>query len=339
MTELATRYALVLVETGSPESPSDVRHFLTRLYSDPFVMDTPFGAEYQKLFSSVIGFYRASKLEAALKACGGKGPERTALPELAEALAAALSAGGESWRPYTAFRHAAPRIRDVVQQARQDGAQRVVLLFARPFATSAGSGSAAAEVRGLAADQDELPLSLLDRCDDAPELRQVYAELLREAHATLPEALRADAELLFTLRGQPIPGASVDPSLEPARRFVDDVCARAGLGNRATVAFQCGTDPRADLSPSVEEVLERFAREKKQAVVAMPLSHLVETLATKWELDGPLQEAAKARGVSTWVRAPCPGARPSAVAALEKVVRRHLVDIGAAQGAGSDEPK
>lgn len=322
MSQAAAPRALVLVETGLPANVDDARAWLTRVYADPAVLDTPFGADYQRLFAAVLARFRARHLRTALEAVAGKLTEREELLALATAITARLEEGGDRWLPFVAFRHAAPSMAEALREAIEAGCSHVIFLFARPFSAVAASGSAAAEVRQLAASHESLQISFISHFDEAPGVRAAFAAALGEALSSLPEHVRGDAELLFTLRGQPLGGAKRDPALDAAQPFIEAVKAAAGLENRSSIAFQCRTDPRADLAPSVEEAIEQLG--SKQALVVVPLSHLAETLATRWELDVHLAGLARARGIAHFARAACPGGRPELTEALTALVRDHV---------------
>ncbi|MGI5862818.1 MAG: ferrochelatase [Myxococcales bacterium] len=316
------KIALLLLDIGEPENAADIKPFLKRLYGDPRMMRLPFGTELQKLFASFIAMMRAPKLSAALEGARGKAREREQLEPLLEALCAKLNADrGRQFVPVLGLRHASPSIPEAVTKARAEKCRRIVGLWARPFRSEA-SLSARAELALVAGEDQGLDVSVIDHYDDSPEARAVWGDLTRQAIESLPREERDDAHVLFALHGMPISG-TVDPGLEEADRFARALVEAEGLKQSWSVAYACGTDPRASLLPTIEDELARLGPQRR-AVVVVPLAHACETLLTRWEIDKALREAAKKQGIKHFARADCPAGRTDFTEALTTLVRRHV---------------
>ncbi|MGC4120659.1 MAG: ferrochelatase [Myxococcales bacterium] len=260
-------------------------------------------------------------------------PRRPSFEKLAAALAMGL--GGRlsrSVQPFVAYRHAKPGIEEALKQAQAAGCQRVVGLFARTFASSAGSDSMRAALALAAEDLPDLDVSMIDAVEDDAAIRSAFAAEAREALLSVPEPDRASAHLLFLLQGQPVKERR-DPTLPRAQLFAQSVKDAMGVANPSTFAYQTGVDPRAPLLPDAAEEVARLASLKCRALVLVPLSHACEGLATRWELDEGLVKLAKQLGIGCVARAHAPSGSPTFRAALEDVLRRHLEDMGRYRGA------
>jgi ferrochelatase len=318
----------VLLDIGMPDSAKDAAGWLTKLYADPHVLQTVVAGPFLDLLAWYTSLVRRSALSSALEAVGGKAPEKAELEKLAAALAMGL--GGQLSRtvqPFVAFRHASPGIEETLKQAQSAGCRRVVGLFARTFASSAGSDSMRAALSMAAEDLPDLDVSMIDGFEDDAAIRASFAAEATRALGAIPESERAGAHLLFLLQGQPVKERR-DPTLPRAQRFAQAVKDAMGVANPSTFAYQTGVDPRAPLLPDAAEEIARLAGEKRRALVLVPLSHACEGLSTRWELDLGLVKRARELGIAHVARAQAPSASPSFRAALEDVVRRHIEDMG-----------
>jgi protoheme ferro-lyase len=317
-----------MLDIGMPASPKEAGAWLTELYADPHVLQTSVAGPFLDLLAWYTSLVRRSALSSALEAVGGQAPEKAELEKLVAALA--LGLGGRLSRavqPFVAFRHAKPGIVEALQQAQSAGCRRVVGVFARTFASSAGSDSMRAALALAAEDLPDLDVSMVDAFEDDAAIRASFAAEAKEALANVPESERAGAHLLFLLQGQPVKERR-DPTLPRAQLFAQAVKDAMGVANPSTFAYQTGVDPRAPLLPDAAEEIARLAGQKCRALVLIPLSHACEGLATRWELDLGLVKLARELGIAHVSRANAPSGSPTFRAALEDLVKRHLDDMG-----------
>jgi protoporphyrin/coproporphyrin ferrochelatase len=319
--------ALLLMDIGTPADVADARPFLKRLYADPHVLQFSLSGMLLELLAWGIGMSRGARLVEALRAVGGRAPEKAELEELSRTLAASLTrALGRPFSGFVAFRHAKPGVVEALDQIRTAGCRRIAGLFARTFPSSAGSGSMRAELTLCASDVPELDVSMIDGFASDLGVRKAFATEAREALASLPEAERDGARLLFVLQGQPL-REKRDPALPLARELAEAVRDAMGVKNAFGVAYQSEVDPRATLSPQAADEIARLGAEKCRALVLVPVSHVCETLATRWELDQLLVPKAKAAGIAHVVRMRAPAAGAPMQQALAELLQRHLAEM------------
>jgi ferrochelatase len=112
-----------------------------------------------------------------------------------------------------------------------------------------------------------------------------------------------------------IPGkiAEISSSLSTQHSALSTSC-------RATLAWQSKVGPMKWLEPSVEKVLEAWARESVKELVLVPVSFVNEHSETLYELD--VLYAGKARDLGMAVRrVPALGTAPAFIAGLAALVR------------------
>ena len=319
--------ALLLLDIGTPADVADARPFLKRLYADPHVLQMPLSGMLLELLAWGIGMSRGARLVEALRAVGGRAPEKAELEQLAETLAVSLTRKlGRPFSPFVAFRHSKPGVVETLDKIRAAGCRRVVALFARTFPSPAGSGSMRAELTLCASDVSGLDVSMIDGFASDAGVRQAFAVEAKEALASLPESERDAARLLFVVQGQP-QRARKDPVLPLARELAEAVRDAMGVKNAFSVAYQSEVDPRATLLPQAKDEIARLAAEKCRGLVLVPVSHVCETLATRWELDLLLVPMAKAAGIAHVVRVRAPAAGAPMQQALAEVVERHFAEM------------
>jgi len=319
--------ALILLDIGAPETPKDAGQWLNEVYSDPLVMQASVAGPFLGLWAKIISMLRRRTLSSALDAVGGAPPEKSELEKLAAVLAMGLDSRLScSVYPLVAFRHAKPGVEEALEQASRAGARRAVGLFARTFASSAGSQSMRKHLSLAADDKPDLDVSMIDGFEEAPAIHAAFAEEAKDALASLPESERAGAHLLFLLQGLPIKG-NRDPALPRAQSFAQAVKDAMGVSNPSSLAYQTGVDPRAPLLPDVVEELTQLAKKKVSSVLFIPISHACEGLATLWEIDKKLIDLAKNLGVANVARAKAPAKSSLFRAALENLVAKHLEEM------------
>jgi len=319
--------ALVLLDIGSPESEADAGAFLQRVYSDPHVMQFPLSGAFLDLLALGFSLMRRGSLRAMLRAVGGKAPERAELERLATVLALGLSARLKTRvQPFVAYRHANPGITEIFQQARGAGCRRVVGVFARTFASSAGSESMRAELSLSANEFPDLDTSMVDGFEAPAAIRKAFAVEAKNALDSIPQDERSAAHLMFLIQGQPIRG-KVDPVLMRAKVFAEVVREAMGVSNPCSVAYQNGVDPHAAMLPDASEEIEQLAAAKTRALVLIPAAHACEGLFTRWELDTVLVEQARKAGIAHVRRSRAPAEGADFRAALEELVAKHLDEM------------
>jgi protoporphyrin/coproporphyrin ferrochelatase len=282
--------AVILMAYGSPEHPEDIRPYLEDIREGRPVSD---GA--------------VAELTERYRRIGGRSP----LDELTERQRAALER--ELGLPvYVGMKHWWPRIADAVEQALDEGADRLVAVVLAPH-YSALSIEGYRE-RLAAALQGRADLVFVESWHDVEPFIAVLADRIRgtEAHVvftahSLPERVLA--------MGDPYK----DQLLKTSRLVAD----RAGV-ERWSFAFQ-SESPTGEpwLGPDILDELTRLHADGVEQVLVCPVGFVSDHLEILWDLDVEARERAAELGLEL-DRIESLNDDPAFIRALGEVVREAL---------------
>jgi protoporphyrin/coproporphyrin ferrochelatase len=154
------------------------------------------------------------------------------------------------------------------------------------------------------------------------------AECVEEGLATLPEHLRANAEVVLSAHSLPLRVLSMGDRYEIEFRAVAEAVIAHRLARGATqhhvIAFQSqGMDGGAWLGPDLATVYEQANARGATALVIAPIGFVADHVETLYDLDIEARERATSAGL-VFGRAPAPNDRPSFIEALARVATPFL---------------
>ena len=191
--------AIVLFNLGGPDRPEAVRPFLFNLFNDPAIIDAP--GPLRWLLAQTISRRRAPIARKIYQELGGGSPLLANTRIQAEALEAALNAGGDrEFKVFIAMRHWHPMSDETARAVTAHGPDQVVLLPLYPqFSTTTTGSSVTDWTRAAAKAGLTTPTRSLCCYPTQPGFIAEVAALLRTA---LAEA--GDGPLvLFSAHGLP----------------------------------------------------------------------------------------------------------------------------------------
>ncbi len=329
---------VVLMNLGGPDRPESVRPFLLNLFRDPEVLRLPGGAPVRRAFAWLIATLRAPKARRIYDEIGGspllactKAQERALESRLNEV--AASDDAEHDAPPFvvrTAMRCWHPRAEQAVDELVAAGAWRLVALPLYPHSCRATSGSSVKELRAVLARRapdlplqvvgsyarDERYLAALARCvDEAIVNARADASGGANGHGGMPA-------LLFSAHG--LPQRIVDegdPYVDEIRATVAGVTARLREScGEPLLSFQSRVGPVRWLAPSTATTIARLGGEGVRSLVIVPVSFVSDHIETVHEIDVVLAAAARAAGITSFVRSEALGVRPDFVDALARLV-------------------
>lgn len=282
--------ALLLLSFGGPEGPDEVMPFLenvTRGRGVPRERLEVVARHYHALggVSPINGINRAfrERLQEALR--------DRAMP---------VYWGNRNWRPL---------LSDEVQRMTDDGIQRALVFATSAFGSYSGCRQYLEDLEGARAAIPGAPrLEKLRTFFDHPLLVACWRDAVIEARASLPEAERDGARLIFTAHSIPVSMAETGPYVRQLEAAAALVAEAAGFA-RWDLAYQSRSGPPTVpwLEPDVGDHVERLHGEGVRAVVVAPLGFLQDHVEIVWDLDHELAERARGLGVHV-ARARSPGA-------------------------------
>lgn len=156
----------------------------------------------------------------------------------------------------------------------------------------------------------------------------MFADAIRDAAATLPEELRAEARLVFTAHSIPLRAANrCGPDLYERQVGYTSrlVAAAAGYDDFDQVWQSRSGPPQVPwLEPDVGDHLDTLAESGTKAVIVCPVGFVADHIEVVWDLDSELAEQAEAAGIAL-ARATTPNSSPRfarlAVDLMDELVR------------------
>ena len=281
--------AVILMAYGSPERPEDVPAYLEDIRSGRAVSPA--------LVEELTERYRR---------IGG-----SPLNEITERQRVALAR--ELDLPvYVGMKHWHPWIADAVEQALEDGAERLVGLVLAPHYSRMSIGGYRARLERALAGRAEL--TLVESWHDHEPFLEAVAVRVRGT----------DAHVVFTAHSLPARIVEKgdpykDQLLETARLVAD----RAGV-ERWSFAFQSASETGTPwLGPDILDELGRLHREEVRDVLVAPVGFVADHLEILWDLDVEARERAAALGLEL-DRIPSLNDDPEFIRALAALVRKQI---------------
>jgi len=309
---MSTDAAFLLVSFGGPEGPDDVMPFLRNVTSGRNVPDE-----------------RLAAVAAHYSLFGGVSPINAHCRELVAAIEKDFAASGIDLPVYWGNRNWHPYLADTLRRMAADGIARVIA-----FATSAYSSYSSCRQylddieRARAAAGENAPRVVKIRpYFRHPGFIAAFTAAAARARASLPEAVRDAADLVFTAHSIPDSMAAASgPSGGAYQAQLAEVAGRvaAGLGTDTwRLAYQSRSGPPAVpwLEPDISDCLTELARAGSQAVVVVPIGFVSDHMEVIFDLDVEAARTARDLGLPM-ARAATPGTDPGFVAMISSLAAR-----------------
>ncbi|MFW0154478.1 ferrochelatase [Rothia sp. P6271] len=342
---------VILSSFGGPEGQEDVIPFLRNVTAGRGIPD--------ERLEEVATHYRAN---------GGISPINEQNRALLNALEKALQEKGPHIPITWANRNWKPYVNDVVQEAYDNGARKILVL-----ATSAYPGYSSCrqyrEDYGMALEKLELEGKLqIDKIRqfyDAPGFVQAFVDGLvdglREVHQkiaqnTNPAAGNGAIRIMFCTHSVPTSAANeagprdvdyeggsayVEKHLQVARRVlekVSDIDSKLLENVDWELVYQSRSGPPSMpwLEPDVNDALEALEG-KVDGIVLVPLGFVSDHMEVKWDLDTEALDTCKNLGFEA-VRTPTPGTHPAYVESLRQLIQERVQETNATPFTAPKEP-
>jgi ferrochelatase len=314
--------AVFLMNLGGPRSLAEVEPYLYQLFSDPLLINAPFGP-FRPLIAKLISKTRAPSSAEKYALIGGKSPLVEGTEAQARALAAEL---GPGYSCHLAMRCGQPSTAAGVQEALAAGAERALALPLYPQWANATTKSSLLELRRLW--PKERPLAEVCTWHDHEGFLNASAAALGETLAKVEPALRDRVLVIFSAHGLPMSQVRAgDPYPVYVEHSARETARRAGV-KTWQITYQSRVGPTKWLGPDTVEYLT--ANAKGRVVVAVPIAFVSEHLETLYDMDILGREAALQHGAAAYLRVPALGVRPDFITALADVAKRGLAGQGLA---------
>ena len=321
--------ALLLVSFGGPEGMDDVMPFLETVTAGR-------GVPRERLEEVAQHYHHF----------GGVSPINGQNRALLCALRGDFKANGLDLPVYWGNRNWTPTLVETLTQMRDDGVTNAVAILTSAYASFSSCRQyldAIERARGEIGD-DAPRVDRLRQYFNHPGFVEPMADGVRDALATLPEDLAAQAHLAFVAHSIPAAmeaaagpnGELYSTQLKAATRLVADL---VGDGRDVTLSYcsRSGSPTTPWLEPDICDRLEELAGAGVQAVVVVPIGFVSDHMEVVYDLD--TEAAAKAAELGlVFARSATVGADPRFVAMIRELVlermgeadKRALGDLGPA---------
>ena len=335
---------VLLLSVGAPGTPDDVEEYLYNVFCDPEIRTLPPALSWalKRPLAWLIAKDRADEAKASMRSAGGLSPQLTTIEAQANALQTELEDRGVDARTFVAMRYWHPFAEDAIESIKAEGIQKLVILPLYPQFSLSTSGSALRVLERMLYTDPGFPMksSVVPAWYNRPGFLAATAKGIKETIATLPEASREGAHILYTAQGLPKKYVEDlgDPYQEQVERCIELVTselAAIGVGNTHSLSYQGAFGPTQLrwLEPSTTQEISDLAAGaspgvgKCESLVLVPISFVFEHMATLNEMDREFADVARETGITHFARVPTLGTEPAFVEALATVVMEALPDL------------
>jgi len=259
---------------------------------------------------------------------GGRSPLLDITTAQAEALEKYLNQGGDTFKVYVGMRTWSPYIKDAVNQAVNDGAERIVALCLAPQYSrwSTERYQKAFNDAMKVWPSRKLEVRFITRWPNQPLLIDAFVERYRAAVVDLKAKGKKNIHTIFTVHS--IPASSVeefgDPYVDEYGKTMQGILQQADIPNWHQAYQSQGMIPVPWLEPSVEETLDKIAEAGSKTALVVPVGFVCDHIEILYDIDIAFKGYAAERGIELF-RTESLNTSPLFIEALAGVVWEHLI--------------
>ena len=315
--------ALLVVSFGGPEGPDDVLPFLDNVFRGLRVTPET-KAHIAKRYDQF----------------GGVSPINGHTRALIKALQQELDTHGPALPIYWGNRNWHPLLTDTVAQMAHAGVRRALAFVTSTFSSYSGCRRYREDLYEAASQVPNAPqIDKLRVGYNHPGFIEAMADRVETALATLPEAERGNALVLFTAHSLPdsmARSSAYQTQLQASCRLVGDLLEH----QRWRLAYQSnnasyGREPW--LGPDVNDALREAKTEGVAAVVVAPIGFICDHMEVVIDLDIDAAATARTLGL-TMARAATVGTHPAYVAMIRELIVERMTPGSPRRALGSLGP-
>ncbi len=262
------------------------------------------------------------------KQIGGRSPLLDITTAQAEALETYLNQGEGSFKVYVGMRTWSPYIKDAVNQAVSDGAERIVALCLAPqFSRWSTERYQKAFNDAMEVWQSKkIEVRFITSWPNQPLLIDAFVERYRAADVDLKAKGKKNIHTIFTVHS--IPSDSVemfgDPYVEEYSKTMQGILQQVDIANWHQAYQSQGMIPVPWLEPSVEETLDKIAEAGSKTALVVPVGFVCDHIEILYDIDIAFKQYAAERDIELF-RTESLNTSPLFIEALAGVVWEHLI--------------
>ena len=303
---------LMIVNMGGPESPEELKIFLSRMFRDQRIL--PYGKTVRNLLSFIISNARYRKSWKKYALIGGT-PLVMATRKTAEAVQSEL---GNSWKVKYAFSYSNPDIKTCLESFKSEGISDISLVPLYPQASYTTTGSVIDDVNSVTTEDSFYHVKVQEEFYNHPGYIKFWVQLIKDH---LIKYQIVDPTLVFSAHS--IPEYHIANGDTYASSIVSSAALIATeLGLPYEAGFQSGMRRGTWIGPDVKDHLKTLHEEGFDNLVLIPISFVHENLETKYDLDRDIVPyALETLGFSHVSRVNLPEVDPNLVKLLCEMVK------------------
>ncbi len=290
-----TKFGVVLLNMGGPETLDDVRPFLFNLFSDREIikLGPPF---MQKTLAWYISKKRAPKSRALYSQIGGSSPLTRITQEQARALEQSLLSDGK-YCVVTAMRYWLPTAEMAVKQLEEQGVDRIIAIPLYPHFSRATSGSSLTDFkRSLSTSKLSSTIKQVDEVASWPAQEQYIDCLVDNIREGISRFNGQRVQLLFSAHSLPVSFINEgDPYVDHIKQTISRIESITNIESK--LSYQSRSGPVEWLAPSTSDTIKQIAAEGCLNLLVVPISFVSDHVETLYEIDIMFKEEAKKLGM------------------------------------------
>lgn len=259
---------------------------------------------------------------------GGRSPLLDITTSQAEVLEKYLNQGENAFKVYVGMRTWSPYIKDAVNQAVNDGAERIVALCLAPQYSrwSTERYQKAFDEAMAVWPSKKLAVQFITSWPNQPMLIDAFVERYRAAEMDLKAKGKKDVHTIFTVHSIPADSVEMfgDPYVEEYGKTLQGILQQVDIPNWHQAYQSQGMIPVPWLEPGVEETLDKIAETGSKTALVVPVGFVCDHIEILYDIDIAFKEYAAERGIELF-RTESLNTSPLFIEALAGVVWEHLI--------------
>ena len=331
------KLGIILFNLGGPETLTDVKPFLYKLFSDPEIIRIRSDL-LRKAVAYSIATLRRRRSEGYYRQIGGGSPLKRITEEQAAALSAEMRWAGVEVDTFVGMCTWHPFFEETLDHVEKSGVDQLVVLPLFPQYSVTTTGSGVRNLKQLISQRPALAgldIRWVSSWQNNPTYIKAFVDLIRREL----NKFRNPDEVQVLFSAHSIPETYVregDPYLDQTRETVELIAEGLGRRNPYRLSFQSKIGPVKWLAPSTNDVIVELGKQGIQEVLVVPVSFVSEHIETLYELDILYKKVASDAGIGDFKRVPALDCDPTFILALREIVETALGEDRSPKSAKGD---
>ena len=331
------KLGIILFNLGGPETLTDVKPFLYKLFSDPEIIRIRSDL-LRKAVAYSIATLRRRRSEGYYRQIGGGSPLKRITEEQAAALSAEMRWAGVEVDTFVGMCTWHPFFEETLDHVEKSGVDQLVVLPLFPQYSVTTTGSGVRNLKQLISQRPALAgldIRWVSSWQNNPTYIKAFVDLIRREL----NKFRNPGEVQVLFSAHSIPEKYVqegDPYLDQTRETVELIAEGLGRRNPYCLSFQSKIGPVKWLAPSTNDVIVELGKQGIQEVLVVPVSFVSEHIETLYELDILYKKVASDAGIGDFKRVPALDCDPTFILALREIVETALGEDRSPKSAKGD---